>query len=353
MHHLRMRFIVPAGRDVETSDPGSEWRKRSEQAGSRSVSPTWSPVLPRGFRRLPAPGRQRSSAGARIRTWELLREQILSLPPLAARPPRRSCRQGGDLNCLPAGLFPPRRGRHRLLRKRASLALARRGVVRSRATPSPAPVRTPSAPFVPGHNEGRRARDARPECGCGRCAPLPSRRSIPGSTVHGTPGGNARCSGIRSPGRARRSGPRASDPPGSPPAARARKGRGSSLGRCVPWWPCADRAGPGSRDLGTLAYGAVHGSWGDRGMTANAPLDGQTGGDGHRSRWRGNRRGWRTGHRNRSFQGRGGSTPFGLGQRPSTVRAEERSRLGERATMETDTHALGKLYPLISRYRRC
>ena len=28
------------------------------------------------------------SAGARIRTWELLREQILSLPPLAARPPR-------------------------------------------------------------------------------------------------------------------------------------------------------------------------------------------------------------------------------------------------------------------------
>ncbi len=29
-----------------------------------------------------------SGAGARIRTWELLREQILSLPPLAARPPR-------------------------------------------------------------------------------------------------------------------------------------------------------------------------------------------------------------------------------------------------------------------------
>jgi hypothetical protein len=32
----------------------------------------------------------RMAAGARIRTWELLREQILSLPPLAARPPRLS-----------------------------------------------------------------------------------------------------------------------------------------------------------------------------------------------------------------------------------------------------------------------
>src|SRR5579871_5938386 len=35
-----------------------------------------------------------SSAGARIRTWELLREQILSLPPLAARPPRREGEDG-------------------------------------------------------------------------------------------------------------------------------------------------------------------------------------------------------------------------------------------------------------------
>src|SRR5208282_698853 len=53
--------------------------------------------------------REEFNAGARIRTWELLREQILSLPPLAARPPRR--RRGEESAGLIRLPFPrlPRR----------------------------------------------------------------------------------------------------------------------------------------------------------------------------------------------------------------------------------------------------
>lgn len=51
--------------------------------------------------------RKSFNAGARIRTWELLREQILSLPPLAARPPRR-CRREESATLILLPFLRPR-----------------------------------------------------------------------------------------------------------------------------------------------------------------------------------------------------------------------------------------------------
>ena len=60
---------------------GRPWTQRPEPTAEETAGPGI-----QGIRSIRLEG---TDAGARIRTWELLREQILSLPPLAARPPRR------------------------------------------------------------------------------------------------------------------------------------------------------------------------------------------------------------------------------------------------------------------------
>ncbi len=334
-------------------------------AGSRLVPPD--PAVSE-----PGPGRPRgrgnrstgSTAGARIRTWELLREQILSLPPLAARPPRRARRETSDrLNPLrrprrpwvPLPAAPPPRQR------------TGRDGTRTGRPPAHATAGSASCDFV--RRRGRSSRDGRPAVGCGPFSPRSSRRNSPDSRVRGTRGAVGRCIGCRSVGRDGRSGRPIGGRPSSLRARPGRRGPRSAPERCGPWSRCAAPGGRRALPLRRLAYRTVDSGPGDDGAAARAVLSERRrrhrshrpGRDGlgcrvrnHPGRrvapGRGGRRydapdGARGGPRGadpREEPARG-SHRLGLGQSVAALRAEQRAFRGELTAMNTDRHVGGKV----------
>ena len=312
-----------------------------------------SPVLS-ASRRPPTP---RKGAGARIRTWELLREQILSLPPLAARPPRlRQLDERGDLILLPT-LRPLGRPRPRRAPARLPLPVGLPACRRRPGTSDPVGT-APAIPGGAGHIAGTSLPGDLLASGFGRSGPRPRTRSSHGSRAPGTRGGAGRCTASRSAAPARRTGrPVRAEVPGLrvPPG---RTGRRPDSGRSGPSRRCAAPSDRCVSGLGLLTYGTIdrdaaddrsaphtvfsrrrrgdrsHGSRDHRGdhSVSRRRVDGRID---HRGVGRGRRRGrddrgrraGRRGPGRRGPRGRGWSSGWrrggSLGQRVATLLAEE------------------------------
>ena len=215
----------------------------------------------RGAGSNPSPGTapRFEAAGARIRTWELLREQILSLPPLAARPPRLSAATVGRVisssfrSRVPG---PPRfPGRSR---GRPALAEADPWVERRRPGLRPGACGADgTGPVAPAGRRGTFGPDAPIGAASARSCPQSSSGNTLGSTGPSTPRAIGRCSASRFAGRAPRSGRRGGATRRALPSPRGRRGPRSSRRRCAPSGrcdvPCVRRI---SR-LGLLTYRTV------------------------------------------------------------------------------------------------
>ncbi len=218
------------------------------------------------------------AAGARIRTWELLREQILSLPPLAARPPRPRVREErSSFNRLPMALRspsprpPPRSRRPRALPRRAA---PHPPETQARATG--AAVRRARASGAPARTVDRCAPYALPGGGSAPSGPRPSTPNNPDSRAPGTPEGCGRCTGCPPDGRGSRTGPRGPCALLSPRARRERKARRSVPGRSgsSPRSDVRD-ALHASRGLRLLTYRTEDRGSGDDRSAADAVLAGR------------------------------------------------------------------------------
>ena len=220
-----------------------------------------------------------SCAGARIRTWELLREQILSLPPLAARPPRLAEQEGAPLILLPPRSPGGRRPSRRPLR------VPRERAPRGRAVSRPIPMAGNAREIATGPGCGERgrmrdrcARAARRAVESEPCAPRSRSASSRGSTARGIPAEAAHCSAYRSAAPARCTGPTARDVPKRPPPRLARTASRSVRARCA----ASPRTGAlavrrALRGLRSLAYGTVDRRAGDDRAASDAVLAGGRG----------------------------------------------------------------------------
>ena len=261
-----------------------------------------------------------SNAGARIRTWELLREQILSLPPLAARPPRHHRREETEL-LIPVP-FPRRAGRSRhrsglrgLLRPAGALE------ARGRSEGMGGRPAAGRGSCVADRIEGTFGRGGRTEGGSSRFGPRPSTSNTIGSIGPDTRPGVARCSASRCDVPARRTGPRARGDPPPIPVPRARRGRRPDDGRCEPSPRSADPGGRSASGLGLLAYRAIDRDAADDGPAPNAVLPRR--GRRHRTHRSGNR-----GGQDRVPRGR--IDPGGACRTEATRRRRRRGRGAER-----------------------
>jgi hypothetical protein len=214
-----------------------------------------------------------SYAGARIRTWELLREQILSLPPLAARPPRRDVSEGPmSFMVLPS---PRRRGRRLPLPRGLRRGPPRRAWRGNGSLGPSAPVGVRETVFEragPSRRRGTYEPGDPVEAGSEPCAPRPSTSNNRDSTARDTRARGEHCSASRCAGPAGRSGPRARDGDRMPPTPRERRGRRSVPARSVPSHRCGGPAAPSVSGLGLLAYRTIHCRAGDDGSAPVAVL---------------------------------------------------------------------------------
>lgn len=219
----------------------------------------------------PVRGRERA-AGARIRTWELLREQILSLPPLAARPPRRALGdEPGRVIPLPVprrrAPSPPRGGEWR-----GPLRRAERNGARGRAPPLRFEERDGREYVDFGRIAGTCAPGDFPALGSEPCGLPPKKPNTHGSRAPDTRAGAERCNACRPSVPARRSGRPVRRGRPTLPARPARTGRIFGCGRFGPSRRSGARDGPRASRLGLLADGAVRRGPRDHGPAVNAVL---------------------------------------------------------------------------------
>ena len=245
----------------------------------------WSRYQYRGV--LPGRPPRFESAGARIRTWELLREQILSLPPLAARPPRRrECEDTAALIPLlsprPRGPTPP---------PTVSQELLHRGGPPAPQVPEGrlgGGSRAPSSSVVDGRIGDTSEPASQNEGEYARCGPPPSTPNSHDNSVPDTLPRVERCIACRSAGPGQRTGRPGRGDRREIHVPRARRGPPPSRERCVPSTRCG---GPSARlvsRLGLLAYGAIHRDPTDDGSAPNAVLSRRW----RRHRAHGARNGW-------------------------------------------------------------